>query len=46
VDENNGWGHLITTSTAPVSFTWDMLVTGSDPIRSWAAMAVAFKGGP
>jgi hypothetical protein len=44
VDENNGWGHFITTSTRPVRFTWQVLQPDSDPIRYWAAMAVAFKG--
>jgi hypothetical protein len=46
VDENNGWGHFVATSTSPVSFTWQVLVPGSDPIRAWAGMAVAFKSAP
>jgi len=46
VDENNGWGHIHTTTTSPVSFTWQVLQPNSDPIRYWAAMAVAFKAAP
>lgn len=44
VDENNGWGHVITTSTAAVSFTWDPLPNGQ-PVYYWAANSVAFKAG-
>ncbi len=46
IDENNGWGHIITTSTAVVSFTWQFLQPNSDPSRYWAGNAVAFKGMP
>ena len=46
VDENNGWGHIITTSTNQVSLTWQVLQPNSDPIRYWAGLAVAFKGAP
>lgn len=42
VDQNNGWGHVITTTTAPVGFTWQPL-SNSLPVGNWAGMAVAFK---
>jgi hypothetical protein len=42
VDENNGWGHVITTSTGSVTFTWTALST-SLPVGAWAGNAVAFK---
>ncbi len=42
VDENNGWGHVITTTTGPVGFTWQPL-SGSLPVGPWAGMAAAFK---
>jgi hypothetical protein len=45
VDENNGWGHTITTSTAPVAFTWTLLFDGL-PTGAFAGMAAAFKAGP
>ncbi len=41
VDENNGWGHVISTSTSPISFTWPQLDT-SLPAGNWASMVVAF----
>jgi hypothetical protein len=44
VDENNGWGHYITSSTRPVSFTWNVLQPDTDPVLGYAALAVAFKG--
>jgi len=44
VDENNGWGHFLITSTRPVRFTWQVLQPDTNPIRFWAGMAVAFKG--
>jgi hypothetical protein len=44
VDENNGWGHVITTTTAPVAFTWTAL-SGSLPVGNWAGIAAAFKSG-
>lgn len=44
VDENNGWGHVITSSTDPISFDWSVL-SDSLPVGSWAGNAVAFKGG-
>jgi hypothetical protein len=45
VDENNGWGHVITTTTDPVSFTWSVLFPGV-PVGNWAGMVAAFKGAP
>jgi hypothetical protein len=43
VDENNGWGHVITSSTAPLHFNWTQ-VFGGIQVGSWSAMAAAFKG--
>jgi hypothetical protein len=43
VDENNAWGHYITTSTSPVSFTW-IVLNQSEAIGGYVAVAVAFKG--
>jgi hypothetical protein len=40
VDENNGWGHVITATT--VGFTWQPL-SNSLPVGAWAGMAAAFK---
>jgi hypothetical protein len=45
VDENNAWGHVITTTTDPVKFTWTLLFGGL-PVGAWAGLAVAFKAGP
>lgn len=45
VDENNGWGHTIATTTSPVSFTWTVLFPNL-PVGAWAGMAAAFKAGP
>lgn len=45
VDENNAWGHILTTSTAPVSITWQVMFGGL-PVQNWAGMAVAFKPAP
>jgi hypothetical protein len=45
VDENNGWGHVFTTTTQPVDFTWTVLFSGL-PVGAWAGMAAAFKAGP
>ncbi len=42
VDENNGWGHVITTSGAPVSFVWELLFPNL-PVGSFAGMSVAFE---
>lgn len=45
VDENNGWGHVITTTTAPVTITWTAL-SPSVPVDGWASTGAAFKAGP
>lgn len=44
LDQNNGWGHMFSTSTSPVNFTWSPLF-GSDvgAFGTWASMAAAFK---
>jgi hypothetical protein len=42
VDENNGWGHVITTTTGSVGFTWTA-VDPTRPVQDWAGMAAAFK---
>jgi len=46
VDENNGWGHVPTTNTTPVTFTWIPKDLTQQPFGNWAAMALAFKAGP
>ncbi len=45
VDENNGWGHVFSSGTAPVPFTWIPQFAGL-PFDGWAGNAVAFKAGP
>ncbi len=45
VDENNGWGHLYSSSTANVSFTWIPKFDGL-AFGNWAGNAVAFKPAP
>lgn len=45
VDENNAWGHMLTTGTSPVSITWQVMFGGL-PVQNWAGMAVAFKPAP
>lgn len=42
IDENNGWGHYVTTGTAPVSITWQTMYSGL-ATGNWAGMAAAFK---
>jgi hypothetical protein len=42
VDENNGWGHVITTTAKPVGFTWTVLFPNL-AVGAWAGMAAAFK---
>lgn len=42
VDQNNGWGHAISTSTNALTFDWQQLST-SLPAGPWASMAAAFK---
>jgi hypothetical protein len=45
VDENNGWGHVFTSSTTPLTFTWIPQFAGL-AFDGWAGNAVAFKAGP
>ena len=45
VDQNNGWGHAITTSTNPVGITWETMYSGL-ATGNWAGMAAAFKPAP
>jgi Putative Ig domain len=45
IDENNGWGHILTTSNAAVSFTWTVQFGGL-PVQYWAGMATAFRSAP
>jgi len=42
IDQNGGWMHYYTTSTSPLSFTYNML-SSSDANGPAAGMAVAFK---
>jgi hypothetical protein len=42
VDENNGWGHFVTSSTNSVSVTWTFQ-SPTEPAQGWAAVAAAFK---
>ncbi len=42
IDQNNGWGHYYTTSTSPVTVTWQTMYA-SLPTGSWSSVAVAFK---
>jgi hypothetical protein len=41
VDQNNGWGHVISKGTSPISFTWSQVYSGN--VGNWASMAAAFK---
>lgn len=45
VDENNGWGHVVTTSPQPIVFTWSVL-SPTMLVGNWAGMSAAFKAGP
>ena len=45
VDQNNGWGHALTTSTATVGITWETMYGGL-PVGNWAGIAAAFKAAP
>jgi hypothetical protein len=45
IDQNNGWGHYITTGTSPVTITWQTMYAGL-PTGSWSGTAVAFKPAP
>lgn len=44
VDQNNGWGHVYSTSTSAITFTWEQLST-SLAAGPWASMSAAFKAG-
>jgi hypothetical protein len=45
IDQNNGWGHYITTGTSPVSVSWIPMYAGL-PVGNWSSVAVAFKPAP
>jgi hypothetical protein len=42
VDENNGWGHFVTSSNNPVSVTWTFQ-SSTVNAQGWASVAAAFK---
>ena len=42
VDENNGWGHFVTSSTNAVPVTWTFQ-SPTVPALGWASVAAAFK---
>jgi hypothetical protein len=42
VDENQGWGHAISTSTSAITFTWEQL-SKTRIANYWASLAVAFR---
>jgi hypothetical protein len=42
IDQNGGWTHYYSTSTSPISFTYNLL-SSTDPNSSSIGMAVAFK---
>ncbi len=43
VDENNGWGHTVTSNTNPLNFSWQTMQTNL-PVGDWTGMSAAFKG--
>ncbi len=45
VDENNGWGHAVSTSNTAMSFTW-VPYYGSLSFGTYAGVAAAFRAGP
>jgi hypothetical protein len=45
VDQNNGWGHAISTSTSPITFTWHFANATTRAVANWASTAAAFKPG-
>jgi hypothetical protein len=45
IDQNNGWGHYVTPSTAPVTVTWIPMYSGQ-ATGNWSSVAVAFKPAP
>jgi len=42
VDQNNGWGHFVTSSTNTVPVTWTFQ-SPTEAAQSWASVAAAFK---
>jgi hypothetical protein len=42
VDENNGWGHFVTSSTNAVNVTWTFQ-SSTQAANGWASVAAAFK---
>lgn len=45
IDQNNGWGHYVTTGTSPISITWKPMFAGL-ATGPWSCTAVAFKPAP
>ncbi len=45
IDQNNGWGHYYTTSSSPVTVTWQTMYAGLNT-GNWSSVAVAFKPAP
>jgi hypothetical protein len=45
VDQNNGWGHVVSTSSTAMSFIWAQANDTSLPAGPYAAIAAAFKAG-
>ena len=43
VDQNNGWFHLYTSSTSPLTVTWTYTCDGVNPQEDWAGRLAAFK---
>jgi IPT/TIG domain len=43
VDQNNGWGHAVSTSTSAITFTWAQANDTSLAAGPYASMAAAFK---
>jgi hypothetical protein len=47
IDQNNGWGHYLSPSTSPITFTWIIEYPNAGlPVENWSSMAVAFKPAP
>jgi hypothetical protein len=53
VDQNNAWGHAITTNTNSLSFTWTTFASSpatvgidNKAVGAWSGLAVGFKAGP
>jgi len=45
IDQNNGWGHYLTTGTSSVTITWQPMYAGL-AAGNWSSTAVAFKPAP